>query len=139
MVKLCGILWAIFWSQIFQDPRAGKRPESAAPLVIGDTFTIDSKILGETRPSMSISRPPGESPEVRLPVLYMPDGGMAEIPACGRSRAGSVGNGTMRPFLLVGLRIPSAAAIRRAYGKQGDKKIAPRGRPEASGNSFARS
>ena len=53
--------------------------ETAAPLVVGDTFTIYSKILGETR-RINVYRPPGyaESDSVRVPVLYMPDGGLAE-------------------------------------------------------------
>jgi enterochelin esterase-like enzyme len=41
---------------------------------------------------------------MRLPVLYMPDGGMAEdfLHVAGLVQV-SVGNGTMRPFLLVGI------------------------------------
>lgn len=76
-----------------------------APLVIGDTFTIDSRTLGETR-RINVYLPPGykESPTVRAPVLYMPDGGMAEdfLHIAGLVQI-SVTNGTMRPFLLVGI------------------------------------
>src|SRR6185369_14518472 len=53
--------------------------EHASPLSIGETFTIDSKILRETR-RINVYLPSAyaESPSARLPVLYMPDGGMAE-------------------------------------------------------------
>ena len=104
MVKFCGILWVIFWSQILPVSSVQASALSqAAPLVIGETFTIDSKILGETR-GINVYTPPVESPEVRLPVLYMPDGGMAEdfLHVAGLVQV-SVGNGTMRPFLLVGI------------------------------------
>lgn len=79
--------------------------DRAAPLVIGETFTIDSKILSETR-RINVYLPPGyaESPNLRLPVLYMPDGGIAEdfLHVAGLVQV-SVGNATMRPFLLVGI------------------------------------
>jgi len=102
--------------------------ENAAPLVIGETFTIDSKILGETR-RINVYLPPGyaESPQVRLPVLYVPDGGMAEdfLHVAGLVQV-LVGNGTMRPFLLVG--IENTQRRRDLTGpteNADDKKIAP--------------
>ena len=103
--------------------------EKAAPLVIGETFTIDSKVLKETR-RINVYLPPGyaESPDTRLPVLYMPDGGMAEdfLHVAGLVQV-SVGNGTMRPFLLVG--IENTERRRDMTGPtedEEDKKIAPR-------------
>ena len=75
------------------------------PLVIGETFTLDSKALGETR-RINIYLPPSyiANPSVRLPVLYMPDGGLTEdfLHVAGLVQV-SVGNDTMRPFLLVGI------------------------------------
>jgi predicted alpha/beta superfamily hydrolase len=104
-------------------------PDSAAPLVIGDTFTIDSKILGETR-RINVYMPPGyaASPDARVPVLYMPDGGMAEdfLHVAGLVQV-SVGNATMRPFLLVG--IENTQRRRDMTGpteNPDDRKIAPR-------------
>ena len=80
----------------------------ATPLVIGETLTIDSKVLSETR-RINVYVPPGyaESADARFPVLYMPDGGMAEdfLHVAGLVQV-SVGNGTMRPFLLVGTGSP---------------------------------
>jgi predicted alpha/beta superfamily hydrolase len=100
-----------------------------APLSIGETFTIDSRILGEQR-RINVYLPPDylKSVDARLPVLYMPDGGMAEdfLHVAGLVQV-SVGNGTMRPFLLVG--IENTQRRRDLTGpteNAEDKKIAPR-------------
>jgi predicted alpha/beta superfamily hydrolase len=108
------------------------RPDSdanAVPLVIGETFTINSKTLNETR-RINVYMPPGytKSAEARLPVLYMPDGGIAEdfLHVAGLVQV-SVGNGTMRPFLLVG--IENTERRRDMTGptqNEDDKKIDPR-------------
>ncbi|MGH7500223.1 MAG: alpha/beta hydrolase [Longimicrobiales bacterium] len=77
----------------------------ASPLRIGETFTINSRILGEVR-RINVYMPPASaaSSDARLPVLYMPDGGIHEdfLHVAGLVQV-SVGNGTMRPFLLVGI------------------------------------
>ena len=77
----------------------------AVPLVIGETFTIESKIMRETR-RINVYLPPGytESQNARFPVLYMPDGGLGEdfLHIAGLVQV-LTGNGTMRPFLLVGI------------------------------------
>jgi len=103
--------------------------DKAEPLAIGETFTIVSKILGETR-RINVYIPPGyaQSPDIRLPVLYMPDGGIAEdfLHVAGLVQV-SVGNETMRPFLLVG--IENTERRRDMTGpteNEQDKKIAPR-------------
>ena len=99
------------------------------PLAFGETFTINSKVLSEMR-RINVYVPPGyqESAETRLPVLYMPDGGMAEdfLHMAGLVQV-SVGSGTMRPFLLVG--IENTQRRRDMTGpteNENDKKIAPR-------------
>ena len=103
--------------------------EKASPLVIGETFTLDSKKLGETR-RINVYLPPSyaESPNSRLPVLYMPDGGIAEdfLHVTGLVQV-SVVNGTMRPFILVG--IENTQRRRDLTGpteNADDKKIAPK-------------
>ena len=100
----------------------------AAPLVIGETFTIDSKVLGETR-RINVYPPPGydKSPDARVPVLYMPDGGMAEdfLHVAGLIEV-LVGDNTMRPCLLVG--IENTERRRDMTGPTDnpeDRKIAP--------------
>lgn len=76
---------------------------AAAPLSIGDTWTIQSAALGETR-RINVYVPAGIPAGTPLPVLYMPDGGMLEdfLHVAGLLQVGA-GNGTVRPFLLVGI------------------------------------
>lgn len=122
MSLLLALLVSPLWVQ-------AKGEEKAAPLIVGDTFTIDSKILGETR-RINVYLPPGytESRDSRVPVLYMPDGGLGEdfLHVAGLVQI-SVTNGTMRPFLLVG--IENTERRRDMTGptsNEQDKKIAPR-------------
>lgn len=103
--------------------------EPTAPLAIGETFTLRSKVLGETR-RINVYLPPGyaESADQRLAVLYMPDGGLAEdfLHVAGLVQV-LVGNNTMRPFVLVG--IENTERRRDLSGptrNEEDKKIAPR-------------
>lgn len=115
--------------------------DQATPLVVGETFTINSKTLGETR-RINVYMPPGykESVGARLPVLYMPDGGIGEdfLHVAGLVQV-SVGNGTMRPFLLVG--IENTERRRDMTGpteNENDKKIAPRVGGSAAFRRFIR-
>lgn len=108
--------------------QASAQVAPAAPLCIGETFTLASKVLGETR-RLNVYLPPvyHDSATVRLPVLYMPDGGVAEdfLHVAGLLQV-LVGNGTMRPFILVG--IENTARRRDLTGpttNAEDKKIAP--------------
>ena len=116
--------------------------DSAAPLVIGDTFTIDSKALGEKR-RINVYLPPGyaQSPDSLFPVLYMPDGGIAEdfLHVAGLVQV-STGNGTMRPFILVG--IENTQRRRDLTGptqNAEDRKIAPKVGGSAAFRQFIRS
>ncbi len=80
---------------------ASRPPGTATPVVIGESITIDSAALGETR-RINIYVPPGHG-GARLPVLYMPDGGLQEDfhHITGLVQA-SVANGSMRPYMVVG-------------------------------------
>jgi predicted alpha/beta superfamily hydrolase len=120
---------------------AARAVEDAGPLVIGETLTIDSKALGETR-RINVYLPPGyaESRTARLPVLYMPDGGIGEdfLHVAGLVQV-SVGNGTMRPFILVG--IENTERRRDMTGpteSERDRKIAPRVGGSAAFRAFIR-
>ena len=99
-----------------------------APLTMGETFTIHSHVLGETRRiNVYLPYTYADSSRPSLPVLYMPDGGIAEdfLHVAGLVQV-SVGNGTMRPFILVG--IENTARRRDLTGpttKADDRKIAP--------------
>jgi predicted alpha/beta superfamily hydrolase len=123
-----------------QAPRSSSDSDAAA-LVIGETFTINSKVLGETR-RINVYLPPGyaESAKANFPVLYMPDGGIAEdfLHVAGLVQV-SVGNETMRPFLLVG--IENTERRRDMTGpteNEKDKKIAPRVGGSAAFRKFIR-
>ena len=111
------------------------------PLVIGETFTIASGALKEVR-RINVYLPPGytESRDERLPVLYMPDGGVGEdfIHVAGLVQI-SVANGTMRPFILVG--IENTERRRDMTGpteSAEDRTIAPRVGGAAAFRAFIR-
>jgi uncharacterized protein len=113
----------------------------ATALTIGETFTIQSNALGETR-RINVYLPPvyTDSPGVRLPVLYMPDGGIGEdfLHVAGLVQV-SVGNSTMRPFVLVG--IENTQRRRDLTGptqNPADKKIAPHVGGSAAFRQFVR-
>jgi predicted alpha/beta superfamily hydrolase len=113
----------------------------AEPLVIGETFTLQSKALSEAR-RVNVYLPPGyaDSPDKRLPVLYMPDGGLAEdfLHVAGLVQV-SVGNGTMRPFVLVGIENTQRRRDRTGPTQnEEDKKIAPRVGGSATFRKFLR-
>lgn len=104
--------WALLvWLAVVGLPTSAAAQSSArsgsdaAPLVIGETFTLASPTLGEARTINVYLPPPYEADSAaRLPVLYMPDGGIREdfLHVAGLVQV-SVGNGTMRPFILVGI------------------------------------
>jgi predicted alpha/beta superfamily hydrolase len=117
------------------------RPAAAAPLVIGQTFTIAAKALGETR-RINVFLPDAytESTALQLPVLYMPDGGLKEdfLHVAGLVQV-LVGNGTMRPFILVG--IENTQRRRDLTGpttNADDRKIAPKVGGSAAYRQFIR-
>ncbi len=114
---------------LFPPAVAATADDKPSPLVVGETFTLDSKILREKR-RLNVYLPPGyqESKDARLPVLYMPDGGLAEdfLHIAGLVQI-SAANGTMRPFIVVG--IENTERRRDLTGpteSAEDKKIAPR-------------
>jgi uncharacterized protein len=130
VIQFRRIVLAILWVSLVPTTNLmAVKLEQTAPLVIGETFTLYSRILGEKR-RINVYLPPdySKSKVTRLPVLYMPDGGLAEdfIHLAGLVQV-SVGNGTMRPFLLVG--IENTQRRRDMTGptvNEEDKKIAPR-------------
>ena len=123
-----------------QSDTAGPKP-AAAPLAIGETFTLQSRALGETR-RINVYLPPpyADSSGKRFPVLYMPDGGVAEdfLHVAGLVQV-SVGNGTMRPMVLVG--IENTERRRDLTGPTAvadDRKIAPKVGGSAAFRRFIR-
>jgi len=115
--------------------------QASSPLIIGETFTIDSKVMHEVR-RINVFRPTvyGDSIKGPLPVMYMPDGGMAEdfLHIAGLIEV-SVSSGTMRPFILVG--IENTQRRRDTTGPTDDpedRKIAPQVGGSATFREFIR-
>ena len=124
-------------------PAASPAEFSAAvqPLVIGETLMLASRALAETR-RINVYRPPveGVNPEAALPVLLMPDGGLAEdfLHVAGLLQVG-VANGTVRPFLLVGIENTQRRRDLTGPTEQAsDRKIAPQVGGSAAFRRFIR-
>ena len=97
---------ALLLSSPFHLAHATPAASAATPLVIGESFSIDSQALQEQRHiNVYQARAWDTPPDAPLPVLYMPDGGVAEdfLHVAGLLQV-SVANGTMRPFMLVGMQ-----------------------------------
>ncbi len=85
-------------------PRAISAPASATVAAIGETLTIESKILGERRVINVYVPPDYATSQERFAVLYMPDGGMKEdFPHVAGSVDVSIKNGIIRPLIVVGV------------------------------------
>jgi predicted alpha/beta superfamily hydrolase len=120
---------------------ASQSHSEPTPLAIGQTFTIESGVLGEAR-TINVYKPPvyGDTLDLPRPVLYMPDGGIHEdfLHIAGLLQI-SVLNGTMRPFLLVG--IENTQRRRDLTGPTriaADSSIAPRVGESAAFRRFIR-
>jgi uncharacterized protein len=121
--------------------QTGGSTGDVAPLVVGETFTLDSRVLGERR-RINVYLPSAYAADStsRLPVLYMPDGGIGEdfLHVAGLVQV-SAGNGTMRPFILVG--VENTERRRDMTGPtavEEDRRIAPRVGGSAAFRSFFR-
>jgi predicted alpha/beta superfamily hydrolase len=104
-VLMVAALLSVLSSTATAQGNVGKPADAATPLALGETFTITSKVLGERR-RINVYAPPGFTADsgARLPVLYMPDGGLGEdFPHVAGLIQVSVVSGMMRPFLLVGI------------------------------------
>src|SRR4029078_10794105 len=94
---------------------------------IGESFAIDSGVLGERRRgNVFVPTIYGQKVDAPMPVLYMPDGGLDEdfLHIAGLVQV-LVSDGSMRPFMLVG--IPNTVRRRDLRGpttKGEDLKIA---------------
>ena len=121
LCQLSAITWAEASGTVASSP--------SQPLVIGETFRISSTVLGEQR-TINVYVPPvyGEAAGKALPVIYMPDGGIQEdfLHVAGLVQV-SVGNGTMRPHVLVGIENTERRRDMTPPTRvEADRKIAPR-------------
>jgi predicted alpha/beta superfamily hydrolase len=127
---------------------AAPAPAAAAPTAPASelapphqTFTVDSRVLGETR-RINLYTPPGyeKSRDTRYPVLYMPDGGMEEdFPHVANDVDAAIRAGEMRPVIVVG--IENTERRRDMTGPtevEEDRKIAPHVGGSAAFRSFIR-
>lgn len=85
-------------------PRLPVTPAKTSVAALGETLTIESKVLGERR-IINVYLPPGYTKsKARYPVLYMPDGGMGEdFPHVVGSVDVSIKNAIIRPLIVVGV------------------------------------
>lgn len=111
--------------------RAGEMAQAvspAAPLAIGETFTMESKVLGETRRiNVYSARAWDVKPDAPLPVLFMLDGGVAEdfVHTAGLLQV-SVASLVTRSFMLVGIENTQRRRDMTAPTENAeDRKIAP--------------
>lgn len=108
-------------------PPTPTQTPTSAEIVIGQSFTIASKLLGETR-RINVYVPPGAPAGQPLPVLYMLDGGLHEDfhHITGIVQVAS-GNGTMRPTIVVGVENTERRRDLTAPSDDpADRAIAPR-------------
>ena len=99
------------------------------PAAHDDSFTVQSLVLGEARPiNVHVPSQYLASPGVRLPVLYMPDGGLDEdFPHVVTAVDSLVALGRIRPVIVVG--IPNTERRRDLTGATrvaSDSAVAPR-------------
>jgi predicted alpha/beta superfamily hydrolase len=124
-------------------PPVSATPASPAPdpVLPHQTWTLDSRTLGETR-RINVYTPPGydAAPGVRYPVLYMPDGGMEEdFPHVTNDVDAAIRAGEMRPVIVVG--IENTERRRDMTGPtdvESDRKIAPSVGGSAAFRAFIR-
>lgn len=123
-----GALAATVASAAETTAKAAATGAPAVPLSIGETFTMESKILGETRRiNVYAARAWDVKPEAPLPVLFMLDGGVAEdfIHTAGLLQI-SVASLVMRSFMLVGIENTQRRRDMTAPTENPeDRKIAP--------------
>ena len=105
MIVLRCCLTGVLATALVAAVETARAEDDAKPLTVGETFSFASKVLGEQRRiNVYLPQTYQDSRDLRLPVLYMPDGGLNEdfLHIAGLLQV-SIGNGTVRPFLLVGI------------------------------------
>jgi predicted alpha/beta superfamily hydrolase len=104
------------------------------------TFALASRVLGETR-TINVYTPPGyEASDRRYPILYMPDGGVAEdFPHVADAVDAGIRAGEVEPLIVVG--IENTERRRDMTGPttvESDRAIAPRVGGSAAFRAFLR-
>lgn len=128
---------------LFVGARAGlaQTPPARDPVPAHDTFTVVSRVLGEPR-LINVHVPTGYSAgtTIRLPVLYMPDGGIDEdFPHVVNTVDSLIARHAIRPVIVVG--IPNTERRRDLTGPtrlHSDSAIAPHVGGSAAFRAFIR-
>lgn len=125
IVTLC---FTMLGPMLAQAQAQSAEARNVAPLAVGETFTVESKVLGESR-RINVYMPAAyvQAPDVKLPVLYLLDGGLQEdfLHMAGLVQV-SAGNETMRPFIAVGIENTARRRdLTPPTSNPEDKKIAP--------------
>lgn len=104
LLRLVGIALVVAGCSRGAPPAAPRDPSVAVPVAIGETFQLESKVLGERR-VINVYLPPGYAKgTATYPVLYMPDGGIAEdFPHVVGGVDVSIKNAVIRPLIVVGI------------------------------------
>lgn len=123
-------------------PKPGAaQPTAVDPVPVHDSFSVQSRILGEGR-AVNVWTPPGydRSATTRWPVLYMPDGGIDEdFPHVVNTVDSLLKRGAIRPVIVVG--IPNTQRRRDLTGPttvKADSAIAPKVGGSAAFRAFIR-
>jgi uncharacterized protein len=120
-------------------PTPGIAPALADSVPAHDSFTVQSRALGEARP-INVYTPPQYRTLSALPVLYMPDGGVDEdFPHIVHAVDSLIARGAIRPVIVVG--VPNTQRRRDLTGPTrvaSDSAIAPRVGGSASFRRFLR-
>lgn len=124
-------------------PAPRQAPPPTAPTgsiaALGETFTIDSKLLGERR-TINVYVPPDYAKGDKFPVLYMPDGGMNEdFPHVVGSVDVSIKNAVIRPLIVVGVQNTERRRdLAPATTVPEEQKLAPKAGGTAKFRAFLR-
>lgn len=78
MAQVCPQLLVLVLAAGCAHAPAQAAASGTSPLTLGETFQLESKILGERRTINAYLPPSCAQGAVRCPVLYMPDGGVDE-------------------------------------------------------------
>ena len=110
-------------------PNSAGLPSPVDPIPAFDSFTVQSAALGEPRRiNVHVPATYDAAAEQRLPVLYMPDGGLDEdFPHVVHTVDSLIASGAIRPVIVVG--IPNTQRRRDLTGPTrvgSDSAIAPR-------------
>ena len=100
------LLPALAQERATQAPPSSQVPDEVGPLQLGgESLLLSSRVLGERRRiNVYLPEPYLQQADLRLPLLVMPDGGMAEdFPHIAGLLQVGIANGTVRPFILVGI------------------------------------